>query len=898
MCMPEKEVNKISPRVENIIKGLFLVLLSIVIGINVGKIGRTLAFVPLYLFGASYYFVVIYLFFIGAYRIVRKKRFKFKRLSIWSGLLLMFLGSLFLIPFIFYKANGLSFSGIKFNEFISQYNGELGQYYGLYFINVFDGNYLWSFGIISVLVCGFVANDLIIAFLGSILTVLGLAILVVPMIFKSLRKEKATKTEKKKAIKKYREENQYNDENDYDEQEDVPVITRDDIKAIRIDKYENQQLEPAEIKAGYEPERAPIVNDNSGFNQVNSSLDEMFGQINVSKKTTNEYNEFTPLVFNSDANPFAYAQQTRVEVTPQPAPAPVEEKVEVVEEVEETNLIDSRPSEVRIEEFKQEQPAVSEPQIDESLVRMQPQFSEVHEVKNEVTNSIPEPVVQEVKKKKERVVWIPPSPELLSTYEIGEALELNEQVANQRVAALNNILSDFKIGATISGFTIGPSITRFNIEYEPNVSSKSVEKYVQDISRRLGGVSSRFAAVVPGESYSGLEVPNATITTVGFKETFTCLPDVKKHPLAVAFGKDISGNVIYADFDEFPHLLVAGTTGSGKSIYVHSIISTLIMRNSPDDLKLVLVDPKKVEMTKYRDMPHLLCPIITEAEKVNVCLRKLCDEMNRRYEIFSENGEVSNIKDYNKFAKEAGIDPLPYIIIFIDEYADLVDQCKEISQPVVSLAQKARAAGIHMCIATQRPSTNIITGVIKGNIPTHVALMTSSYTDSIIIIGEGGAETLLGKGDMLVQSPLVSRVGVTRLQGCYVQNKEIVHIVNYLKEHYETQYDENYLDLVDHSKEPAVPVNPGEVEKESSAEEENKYQSIKEWVMSQQFVSMSKIQRECGVGFNRAGRFFSRLQKEGVVSTTQDGSSKGCRVLVHDDDMYGDNYVSSDELIG
>ena len=220
---------------------------------------------------------------------------------------------------------------------------------------------------------------------------------------------------------------------------------------------------------------------------------------------------------------------------------------------------------------------------------------------------------------------------------------------------------------------------------------------------------------------------------------------------------------------------------------------------------------------------------------------------------------------------------------------------------MVSIAQKARAAGIHLLISTQRPSTNIITGVIKGNLPTHVALMTASYVDSNVIIGEGGAEKLLGKGDMLVQSPLVSRQGVTRLQGCFIQNKEIGHVVGYLKDHYETVFDERFMDLVDHSKEVGNQmVMSGEIEKEADAAEENRYQSIKEWVLTQEFVSMSKIQRECSVGFNRAGRFFKRLQQEGVVSTQIDGSSKGCKVLgagsYYDGDS--DNIVTSDELIG
>ena len=756
-------------------------------------------------------------------------------------------------------------------------------------------------GLFGSLFSGMIANDAIILFIGIILFLLAVFCFTYHFfLFKKDKKSrKERKAEKEAAKKSFIEESEKEDDN--------PVISHKSPFGYGAQEEAKEALEPAEVKPGYEKEDN-FINENSGFNQISPSLDRVYSGENNIKQ--GEYTEFTPLVFNNDSSPFGrFIENNQAPNRIAPIAKPQEniennqtateiqeqiyEGPEFVEEEEEINYIDSRPVEPVIEERK----------VDESLVKAQPQFSEIKEVHTSDTSTYSQPVIEnkpaeEVKKKRERVVWIPPSSDLLMTYETDQARELNESVANERVVVLNSILSDFRIGASISGYTIGPSITRFNIEYEPNVSSKTIEKYVQDISRRLGGIGARFAPVVQGESYSGLEVPNATITTVSFKDVFLALPDVKKHPLAVAFGKNISGDVIYADFNDFPHLLVAGTTGSGKSIFVHSIISTLIMRNSPDDLKIVLVDPKKVEMTKYRDMPHLLCPIITEAEKAKVCLQKLVAEMERRYAILADDPEISGIKDYNEKAREKGEETMPYIIAVLDEYADLVDQCKEISQPVVSIAQKARSAGIFLLLATQRPSTNVITGVIKGNLPTRVALATSSYTDSMTIIGEGGAETLLGKGDMLVQSALISRYGVTRLQGCYVQNKEIVHVVNYLKEHYETHYDEEFLDLVDHSKEPATPVAPGEVEKESSAEEEAKYQSIKEWVMSQQFVSMSKIQRECSVGFNRAGRFFSRLQKEGIVATTQDGSSKGCRVLVHDKYYDGDLDIGSDELIG
>lgn len=866
--MAEKEIKKVPPRVENIIKGLFVVLFSIILIINVGKVGRTLAFPLVYLFGASYYFIVAFFLFLGLYRIFKQKKLKIRPVFFIVGLILLFLSINIIFGYSFAKVSNNSYSNVDLKNAINDLHGGLGKYYDSPIINLFDinpnnPNSHYLNGLVGISFGGLIKNDAIVLFIGIALFVLAVLSFVIPVIIR-----------RKKGIKAPKEKSEYKEEKVVDNN---PVI-----KTSRVEK------EPAEIAPGFESDRSPIVNENSGFSSTAISLDEAFASNNI--KNGNEYSDFLPLSFNSD--PFAIQNNPQPQFTQK-----VEE--EKVEEIvpEEINLVESRPViEDKEEEKISEKVEEISHQIDESLVKIQPQFAPIEEIK-------PEPVKEEVPvetpKKKERVVWIPPSTDLLMNYETQEAQELNEKVANERVEAINKILTDYHIGAHVCGYDIGPSVTRFNIEYDSNVSSKSIEKYVQDMSRRLGGISARFAPVVLGQSYSGFEVPNATITTVGFKEIISSLPDVKKHPLAVGFGKDISGNVRYADFDEFPHILVAGTTGSGKSIFVSSIISTLIMRMSPDDLKIVLVDPKKVEMTKYRDMPHLLCPIITEADKAKVCLQKLVVEMNRRYDIFSENPEVSNIKDYNNFAKEMKTETLPYILVFIDEYADLVEQCKEISNSVVSLAQKARAAGIHMCIATQRPSTNIITGVIKGNIPTSVALLTKSYTDSIIIIGEAGAETLLGKGDMLVQTPLVEKNVTTRLQGCYIQNKEIVHIVNYLKEHYETQYHPDFVDLVDHSKEPAVnALAPGEVVKENDDEEERKYQSIKEWVMTQEFVSMSKIQRDCSVGFNRAGRFFTRLQNEGIVSLSQDGTSKGCRVLVHDSYDDGTPIVTSDELIG
>lgn len=841
------------------IKGLTLCLISIILILNVGKVARTFAFVPLYLFGASYYFLFALVFLYGLFRIIFRRKIKLKEANIIFSVPLFFLSMFFFLSV--YDTPSFDSVGTAINSYHASLNG----YYTPVFFNPF--NYYGGFkhGLLGLSLGAGINNNTVAIFLGIMLLVVSLLIFFMPLIISWIKNDK----KKEKPLKLIQEEKK--------EEKEVVAKKEEEPTPSLI------APEPVEVKRGFESDQSPFINQNSGFSKPTMSLDDS----HMSIHSQSDSREFTPLVFS---------RQRKVEVMSTPISEPIFTKVEIEpikeeileEQVEVENLIETRPEVVN--EVKEEKP-----QIDESLVRAQPIF--LNEVEEKVAPiEKPLPIIEEPKKK-EPINWVPPSTDLLMTYENDDANELNNQVAANRVEAINNILANFRVGAHCTGYKIGPSVTRYNIEYEPNVTMKSVEKLVSDISMRLGGVRTRFTPIVSGESFSGLEAPNAKITTVSFKEVVEALPDAKKHPLSVGFGKNLSGTVIYADFNKFPHILVAGTTGSGKSIFIHSIIASLIMRASPDLLRIVLVDPKMVEMSKYKDMPHLLCPIITEPDKAKVMLTKLVDEMNHRYQIFAENGMVSEIDQYNEWAEENGKELMPFIVVVLDEYADLVDRCKDIGLPVVSIAQKARACGIHLLISTQRPSTNIITGVIKGNLPTHVALRTASYTDSMTIIGEGGAEQLLGKGDMLVESPVVSTEEKVRLQGCFVQNKEILRVVAYLKEHYETNYDPNFLDLVDHSKEAGKQlVASGEVQKEADEAEEMKYQSVKDWVLTQKFVSMSKIQRECMVGFNRAGKFFKRLQMEGIVSTEVDGNTKGCAVIgaPSDDNEY---IPSSEELI-
>ncbi|MGI6714413.1 MAG: DNA translocase FtsK [Bacilli bacterium] len=470
--------------------------------------------------------------------------------------------------------------------------------------------------------------------------------------------------------------------------------------------------------------------------------------------------------------------------------------------------------------------------------------------------------------------YVYPDLSLLEDYATAGTDKKNEQLALERTDLINQTFEDFGVGARVVSYTIGPAVTQYDILTNRDVSVSSVSKIIDDISVRLGGIQARFSTLVEGKTTSGLEIPNYKTSTVGFKDCIGQLPspDSYKKKMLVPFGKSIAGQVVFAPLNEFPHLLVAGSTGSGKSIFMHSLLMTLIMRNTVEELKLMIIDPKRVEMSRYRDLPHLLCPIITKYEEAQVALNRLADEMEARYDRFEQSG-TSNIKQYNELMEEEHQPIMPTIVVIIDEYADLVEGAKDIATPVVRIAQKSRAAGIHLIISTQRPSVNVITGTIKANLPTRVALMVASAVDSGTILGMGGAETLLGNGDMLVSCVLVSRQGVTRVQGAYVDNKEIRRVVKFLADNYESDYHPNFIDLEE------KPLGASPSGNEALSDE--RYPEVKAWVMTQDFTSINKIMQAFNFGFTRASRIFTMLQNEEVIeaSDAYNTSSRGCKVL-------------------
>ena len=473
--------------------------------------------------------------------------------------------------------------------------------------------------------------------------------------------------------------------------------------------------------------------------------------------------------------------------------------------------------------------------------------------------------------------YIYPPITLLDYHENSDDAEKNSASTQETTDLINQIFENLHVGAQVVGATVGPCVTRYDVKTNSDVSVTTVARYVKDISIRLGGVPARFEELVQGKPTSGLEIPNAIRTTVGLRESIEKLPNGPKCLRYIPFGKNISGELLSANLEDFPHMLVSGTTGSGKTIFMHSVILSLIMRNKPDELKIVLIDPKKVEMAYYEQIPHLLCPNISQSNKAFVAMKKLVDEMERRYNLFAAN-RVRDIKGFNEFARANGIQPLPYIVVFIDEYADLVEEVKDIKTPVVRIAQKARAAGIHLVIATQRPSVNVIDGVIKANVSTRVALMVASQVDSISIINQAGAESLLGNGDMIVDCSLISRSLKPRVQGCFVDVPEINRVCDFLRSHYSEQYDPEFLDLEEHDNTPDTSDLPDVAPVDKDMAEEELYKLIKDQIVERDYCSISYIQRTYGVGFPKAGRLFNKLINDGYVA--RGGDARGSKVLI------------------
>ena len=441
----------------------------------------------------------------------------------------------------------------------------------------------------------------------------------------------------------------------------------------------------------------------------------------------------------------------------------------------------------------------------------------------------------------------------------------NEEQAKENIKNLEQVLSDFDIKGRVVQVNIGPTVTQYELELKAGTKVNNLLSIEREISLALAARSIKIQAPIPGKNTIGIELPNKKLSSVSFKEVLSKMPDVNdKNILAVGLGKDIMGKVKWMEINTTPHLLVAGATGSGKSVCMNCIITSILMRTKPEQVKLVMVDPKKVELSMYNGVPHLLCPVVTDPKKASVALKNIVAEMERRYDVF-ERCKVKNIKGYNQYCDENPDNvKMPYIVVIIDELADLMLVAKkEVEDSIMRITQMARAAGIHLIVATQRPSTDVITGVIKSNIPSRISFAVSSSIDSRTILDTGGAEKLLGKGDMLFL-PMGENVP-TRIQGAYVDEEEIQKVVDYVCEQQKAVYDESLTEM----KNDSSSHNDGY---ESEDEYDDPlYTEIVDFAISAGKISASLIQRKYRIGYNRAARIIDLLEERGVIGP-QNGS--------------------------
>ena len=484
-----------------------------------------------------------------------------------------------------------------------------------------------------------------------------------------------------------------------------------------------------------------------------------------------------------------------------------------------------------------------------------------------------EPPKEEVQAAPNTNYKLPPLTLLKTTKNVSS--KENENYAKESISKLEQILAVFEISGKIVQVNIGPTVTQYELELKAGTKVSKLLSIQREIALALAAKDVRIQAPIPGKNTIGIELPNKVNSSVSFKEVLSMIPPTnKKNILAVGLGKDIMGKVKWTEINTTPHLLVAGATGSGKSVCMNCIIASILMRTKPEEVKLVMVDPKKVELTMYNGVPHLLCPVVTDPKKASIALKNIVAEMERRYEMF-EATRTKKIEQYNEYCEtHKDYQPLPYIVVIIDELADLMlVAAKEVEDSIMRITQMARAAGIHLIVATQRPSTDVITGVVKANIPSRISFAVSSGIDSRTILDATGAEKLLGKGDMLFL-PMGESTPL-RIQGAYVSEEELQKIVDFVIDQQKAVYDESLT--IDRGGSSSSS-SSGDAYSSEDQYDDPLYNEIVEFAVQTGKISASLIQRKHHLGYNRAARIIDLLEERGIIGPAN--GSKPREVLV------------------
>jgi len=445
---------------------------------------------------------------------------------------------------------------------------------------------------------------------------------------------------------------------------------------------------------------------------------------------------------------------------------------------------------------------------------------------------------------------------------------VDESEVDDKIRYLIEKLAHFKIDGDVVRTYAGPVVSTFEFKPAANVKVSKILNLQDDLAMALSAETIRIQAPIPGKDVVGIEIPNDTVDTIFLRELLDSkLFKESASPLTIALGKDIVGKPFVTDLKKLPHLLIAGTTGSGKSVGINAMILSLLYKNSPDQLRLLMIDPKMLEFSIYNDIPHLLTPVITKPKQAIVALNNMVHEMERRYELMSET-RTKNIENYNDKVKKEGGEHFPYIVVIIDELADLMmTSGKDVEHSIARLAQMARASGIHLVVATQRPSVDVVTGLIKANLPSRISYRVGQKVDSKIILDQMGAESLLGKGDMLFTPP--GATGLVRLHAPWSTEKEIEDIVDFIKSQREADYDKSFL------VEENETVNSGT--SETYEELDPLYNNAKNVILTDRKTSISYLQRKLQIGYNRSARVIEQLESEGILSAP---NAKGIREIL------------------
>ncbi len=644
---------------------------------------------------------------------------------------------------------------------------------------------------------------------------------------------------------------------------------------------EIEEIEPKEVYPS-EPEKVPDdeVPNEENLDSYNETYDESEPEDDIFEDNSEDYSELESEVSEYEDLLDLNDNETSVEPSAESEPNVAESEIAPQETQESTAAQEITPN-IKVEEYVDEYGYAQNESlgstVETEVVRPSVDISKFH-LPNQVKKPVAEQVkIDDIKPKEEIPPYVAPPVELLDFIE--HSSPISEEALQDNIVRLEQVLEDFKVPAKVNNVQVGPAVTRYELTMPRGISVNKIAQMADDIAMTLASNGAiRVEAPIPGKNAVGIEVPNDSISPVSLRE----LVDsdefrVRGNPLSFVLGKDINGDIIFCNLDKMPHLLVAGSTGSGKSVCLNTMLLSMCYKAGPQDLRLILVDPKMVEFTTYNGLPHLLIPeVITGKEMTINALDWAIKEMERRYALFAKN-HVVNINEFNKsdavkFKRE---EKLPFIVIVVDELADLMLEAKrEIEDRIAKLAAKARAAGIHLVLATQRPSVDVITGTVKANLPSRVAFALTNFMDSKTVLDGGGAEKLLGKGDMLFKPQ--DKPEPRRVQGAYVSNPEIAKVVEFIKEHNKPVYDEATGKAI---KNPYQDKSGGNSEGGLDSQEfDPLIKDVLFMFIQNKQASGSMISRRYSVGFNRAGRMMDQMERAGFIGP-QEGS-KPRQVLI------------------